>query len=229
MGVEWLASGYSGRHQPGYPDGAHSEYGERISRFRPHRIKDCTGARLSAAGEWSEKVQRGIFPDFHHVAFVGDGVGREGGLLEEGAVNRNAILAHERGAVGARAARLQFHTFHAVEWHIPAAIRARAAPGERDDDMIARREFFDAGADGLHYSCAFVAVYRRIRHVVVTVAAVQVGLAHAACHDPHQCLVRPWIGEYHLLDREGAELFAHHGSGDFHDTLTCCCAGGGRY
>src|SRR5262249_32754947 len=89
---------------PACPTRAHSEDGERISRFRPHRIKYCTGARLPAAGKRSEKLQRGILLDFHHVAFVGDGVGCEGGLLEEGAVNRSAILAHERGAVRTRPA-----------------------------------------------------------------------------------------------------------------------------
>src|SRR5262245_25267153 len=136
-----LASGYFSCHQAGQADGAHSEDGERIAWFGLHRIKYCTGARLPAAGERSEKFQRGILLDFHHVAFVGDGVGCEGGLLEEGAVNRSAILAHERGAIRTRPARLQVHAFHAVERHIAAAIRARAAPGKGDDDVIARREF----------------------------------------------------------------------------------------
>src|SRR5262245_23305870 len=49
---------------------------------------------------------------------------------------------------------------------------------------------------------------------------MQVGLAHAACHDPDQCLVRSRIGEFDLLDREGAALLAHHGSGDFHENVS---------
>jgi hypothetical protein len=89
-------------------------------------------------------------------------------------------------------------------WHVAPTIGAGAAPGERDDDVVARNEFRDARADRLDHSGAFVAVNRGIGRVVVTVATVQVGLAHAARHDPHQCLVRPRIGQLELVDGERA-------------------------
>ena len=53
---------------------------------------------------------------------------------------------------------------------------------------------------------------------MLAVATVQVGLAHAARHDPDQRLVRPRIGQFEPIDREGAEFFAHDGGGDFHDS-----------
>ena len=82
--------------------------------------------------------------------------------------------------------------------------------------MIAGREFGHAGADGLHHAGTFVAVNRGIGRVVVAVATVQVGLAHAARHDPDQRLVRARIGQFEPIDREGTEFFAHDGGGDFH-------------
>ena len=90
-----LASGYFGSHQGRQADGARSEYRERISRFWPHRIKYGAGTGLSAAGEWSKELERGVFPDLHNVTFVGDDVSCERGLLEESAVDGGAVLAHE--------------------------------------------------------------------------------------------------------------------------------------
>jgi hypothetical protein len=55
--------------------------------------------------------------------------------------------------------------------------------------------------------------------VCCTVAAVQVGLAHATRYDPHQCLVGPRIGQFELVDGERAELFVHHGGGNLHDGI----------
>jgi hypothetical protein len=60
---------------------------------------------------------------------------------------------------------------------------------------------------------------------VITVAAVQVGLAHAARHDPDQCFVRSRIGQLELVDRERSELFGHDGGGDFHDGYRWLMAG----
>src|SRR5262249_5458421 len=98
-----------------------------------------------------------------------------------------------------------------------AEFGAQPAPWKRDADVIAEREFGPAVADGLHHTRAFVAVNRGIGRVVVAVATVQVGLAHAARHDPDQRLVRPRIGQFEPIDREGTKFFAHDGSGDFHD------------
>ena len=137
-------------------------------------------------------------------------------MLEERAVDRGAALAHERGAVGARAAHFQVQPLHAMGLHVASTIWADAAPRKRDDDVIAGCEFRHAVADGLHHARAFVAVNRGIGRVVVAVATVQVGLAHAARHDPDQRLVRPRIGQFEPIDREGTEFFAHDGGGDFH-------------
>src|SRR5882724_3588850 len=91
-GNDRVASGYFGRHQSGQADGAHSEYGKRISGPWSHRVEHGAGAGLSAAREWAKELERSILPDFDHVAFVGDRMSGEGGLLEEGAVDRHAAL-----------------------------------------------------------------------------------------------------------------------------------------
>jgi hypothetical protein len=146
-------------------------------------------------------------------------------MLEKGAVDRRAALAHECGAVGARAGHFQLAVPHAMVRHVAPAIRTGAAPRKREDDVIARGEFRHAPADCLYDSRALVAVNRGIGRVVITVAAVQVGLAHAARDDPDQCLVRSRIGQLELVDRERGELFGHDGGGDFHDGYRWLMAG----
>src|SRR5207247_9900152 len=105
--------------------------------------------------------------------FVDEEVSCEGGLMEGCAVDGAAVLGHERGAVGARAAHFQLAGVHAMKRQVAPAIGTRAAPGKGDDDVIAWREFLDTRTDGLHYSRPFVAIYCGIGAIVVTVPAVQ--------------------------------------------------------
>ncbi len=205
------------RHQARQADRADAEHGEGVAGLRFHRVEHRAGPGLPAAGEWSKQLERRVFAHFHDMALVGNGMARERGLLEECAVDGRAFLAHERGAVGAGAAHLQVEAAHAMGFHGAPAVRAFAAPGKRDDDMIARRQPGDGGADSLHDTGALVAIHGGIRRVVVAVAAMQVGLAHAARDDPDQHLVRSRIGQFEPVDREGAELLVHYGGGDFHD------------
>ncbi len=109
--------------------------------LRLHRVEHRARAGLAAAGERSEQLERRVVAHLHDEALVGDGVGRERRLLEERAVDRRAVLAHQRRAVGAGAAHLQVE---ALSWQCDAMSRrqfgAGAAPGKRDDDVIAWRE-----------------------------------------------------------------------------------------
>lgn len=82
--------------------------------------------------------------------------------------------------------------------------------------MIARREPGHVLADRLHDPCPLVAVNGGVGPIVVAIAAVQVGLAHATRNDPDQRLVRARIGQLQLFDRERAEFLAHDGDADFH-------------
>src|SRR5207247_9984428 len=136
------------------------------------------------------------------------------GLLEERAIDRRAALAHERRPVRTRAAHLQFPVALAMRLHVPPAVGTRAAPWERHDDVIARREFCNAFADRLDHARALVAEHRRQRHVEVAVAPVLVSLAHAARRGPDEKLVGPGVRQLDLLDGEWAELLACDGGGD---------------
>src|ERR1700730_4856358 len=71
-------------------------------------------------------------------------------------------------------------------------------------------------ADGVHHAGALVAVNSGIRAVEITVAAVQIGLAHAARHHTDDHLVRARLAQLHGLDGESARPFAHHGGLDLH-------------
>ena len=57
--------------------------------------------------------------------------------------------------------------------------------------MIAGRKALHGTADRVHHAGAFVAEHVRIGVGVIAVAAVQVGLAHAARHHAHDQFVRP--------------------------------------
>jgi hypothetical protein len=138
-------------------------------------------------------------------------------IAEERAVDRRAGLAHERGAVGARAPHLQVEALQAMGLHAASAIRALTAPRVGDDDVIAGGEFRYVVADGLDDAGALVAENGGVGRVVVAVAAVQVSLAHPARDDPDQRLVRPRVGQFERVDGERAEFFAHDGGGDVHD------------
>jgi len=83
-------------------------------------------------------------------------------------------------------------------------------------ERIAGREARHVLADCHHHAGALVAEHGGQRRIVVTVAAVLVGLAHAAGDDPHQQLVGTRIGEIERLDRERAEALARDRRGDLH-------------
>ena len=94
--------------------------------------------------------------------------------------------------------------------------------------MIAGREPAHGAADGMHHAGAFVAVNGRVRAVEIAVAAVQIGLAHAAGHDADDHLVRPRLAQLHGLDGERARPFAHNGGLDLHGQLLAHCGNGAR-
>jgi len=183
-GNDGVASGNFRRHQGGQADRAHAEHGERVSRPRPHRVEHGPSARLAAAGEGAEQLERGVLSDLDHVPFVGNGISGEGGLLEEGAIDRRAILAQECRAVRAGAPHFQLRSLQAMGWHVAPTIGAGPAPGKRNDDVVARNEFRDARAYRLDHSGAFMTedrgprCGRAIPHDQVRVADPDPGDAH---------------------------------------------------
>src|SRR5580704_11646485 len=71
----------------------------------------------------------------------------------------------------------------------------------------------------MHHAGAFVAVNGGIRAIEIAVAAVQIGLAHAAGDDADDHLVRPRFAQLHGLDGERARPFADDGGLDLHGLL----------
>ena len=84
--------------------------------------------------------------------------------------------------------------------------------------MVAGRKRANGIADGMHHTGAFVTVNGGVRAVEIAVAAVQIGLAHAARHDADDHFVRPRLAQLHGLDGERARPFAHNGGFDLHGT-----------
>ncbi len=78
-----------------------------------------------------------------------------------------------------------------------------AAPWERDHDGVAGREVGDGPSSLLNNAGAFVAANDRIGQVrEIAIAGMQVGVAHAAGHDPHKHFVGEWRREVERLNLE---------------------------
>src|ERR1700730_2329826 len=86
--------------------------------------------------------------------------------------------------------------------------------------MIAGRQGTDRAADGMDHAGTLVAVNRRIGRSEIAVAAVQIGLAHAARHHPDDHFVRARIAKFQFIDGEGSRAFTDHGGGDLHSKLS---------
>ena len=183
---------------------------------RLHDVQHGAGAGLAAAGERAEQFKRRVVAHFDGVALLAQRESAERGLLKERAVNRRAVLRQQGRAVGAGAARLQAAAVHAIVLPLLPAIGAGAAPRIRHDHVVAGRKPAHGAADGMHDAGAFVAVNGRVRAVEIAVAAVQIGLAHAARHDADDHLVRARLAQLHGLDGERARPFADDGGLDLH-------------
>jgi hypothetical protein len=85
--------------------------------------------------------------------------------------------------------------------------------------VVAGRKAAHGITDGMHDAGAFVAVDGGVRAVEIAVAAVQIGLAHAARHDADDHLVRPRLAQLHGLDGERARPFTDDGGLDMHEWL----------
>src|SRR5438094_3373917 len=86
--------------------------------------------------------------------------------------------------------------------------------------MIAGRQGADGGADGVNHAGALMTVNRRIGRSEITVAAVQIGLTHAARHHPDDHFVRAGVAKFQFIDDEGSRAFTDDGGGDLHSKLS---------
>ncbi len=77
-----------------------------------------------------------------------------------------------------------------------------------------------AAADRMHHAGALMPEHGGIGRSIVAVAAVQVGLAHAARDDLDEEFVGARIGQLDLIDDERAGSFAHDRGSDLHATLS---------
>ena len=86
--------------------------------------------------------------------------------------------------------------------------------------MIAGRQGVDRAADGMNYAGALMTVNRRIGRSEIAVAAVQIGLAHAARHHPDDYFVWTRIAKFQFIDDERSRALADDGGGDLHSKLS---------
>src|SRR5215471_3514943 len=204
------------RHQRRQPDGASPKQRKTFTRSRRHRVEDCAGPGLDAASERAKQIERRVGSHLDGKALVGDGIGRKRGLLEECPVYRRATLPHERRSVRAGSAHFEIPCVEAIGGELAPAVRAPSAPGKRYDDVIAGPKSLHRGTDSFDDASPLVAEYRRKPRAVIAVAAVQVGLAHAACSDPNEQLVRARVLQRDRIDHEGSRPFAYDGRRDVH-------------
>src|SRR5215831_4817243 len=106
-GNDRIAASDLGCHQSGQTNASDPKHDNAVARVWDHRVEHRAGASLDAASEWADTIKWCIAPNFHDEALIGNRMCSEGRLLEECAVNRQAVFAHERGAVRSGAAHLQ--------------------------------------------------------------------------------------------------------------------------
>ena len=171
-------------------------------------FKHGAGAGLAAAGERAEQLERRVAAHFDGVALLAQGERAERGLLKECAVNRRAVLRqaasiHPRaflsssdrgracsnyaGAVG-QFAQLPHHGYDMTTWSPGTNVRTGAT-------------------DRVDHAGTFVPVNSRVGRYVVTITAVQIGLAHPAGHDTYDQLVSPGRAEFQSIDDERTRPF----------------------
>src|SRR6516164_7778850 len=127
----------------------------------------------------------------------------ERGLLKEAGINRLAVAAHRDRAVGTAATRLKRAGALTIGDALGATRPAFAAPWKRDHDRIARRKIGGGGSNLLDNAGALMAANDSIGQVrEIAIAGVQVGVAHAAGHDPYQHFVGERFRKVEGLDLE---------------------------
>ena len=178
------------------------------------------GAGLAAAGERAEQLERRVVAHFDGVALLAEREGAERRLLKERAVDRRAVLRQQRRAVGAGATRSSgrgrprnssgaavgnSRRRRTTDRTSPRGRRARSSRTSRRPHEPRRRPHGRTPPG---------------RAVVIAVAAVQVGLAHAARDDADDQLVRARVGEIQVSMAKGTETLAHDRGCDLHDCVT---------
>jgi hypothetical protein len=106
-----------------------------------------------------------------------------------GCVDRFPVAAHRDRAVAA-AARFEQSGTLTIGDALGTTWPAFAAPWERDDDRVPGCKVGDGGSDLFDNAGAFLAAnHRRGQVGKIAIAGMQVGVAHAAGHDPHKHFV----------------------------------------
>ena len=145
-------------------------------------------------------------------------MGAERRLLEECAIDWLVANTHQRRAVGARAARLELSSLETICQRELSAVGAGAAPGKRDDDVVAGHDLAHRRADRDHLAGAFVTEHGGIfERRIVAVAGVQIGLAHATRGDPDQHFVGSRLGQHDLANFKRLVLLGYDRGRDIHD------------
>src|SRR5262245_6885833 len=101
--------------------------------------------------------------------------------------------------------------------HLPAAVRTAAAPGEGDDDMVADGNVVHLRSHRLNHARTLVPEHRGVGHAwKITVAPVQIRVAHAGRHDANPHLVGTGVRQFKGLDHEWCGPVTHYCGCDLH-------------
>jgi len=180
------------------------------------RVDDGAGTGLDAAGQGPQRRQRRLGRDLHDVALGADRIGGEGGLAEEVAVDRLAVLRERRCAVGTPAGKVGAEEFMAIARLVLVATGAMAAGIEAHHHRVARRDLGHRAADGMDHARTLMPQDDRLRDRKGLVAHRDVGVADARGDQANQDLVVPNIFQVELLDRHRRVRRPHHRGKNLH-------------
>ena len=170
-------AGYLRRHDRGKAEGTGAEDGKRLPGVHLEHVEHRARAGLNPATERAQDAQGRILANPDHAAPAGQGMGGEGGLIEEVAMHRAIVAVQVMGPVGTGTGEVV--GVEAICRPGAAAARAVRAPGEGHHDVIARLQIGDARSHRLDHAGALVAQNHRPGRTALGAGRLQVRVADA--------------------------------------------------
>ena len=182
-----------------------ADHGHGFARDDLAGVKNRSRSGSYGAADDGRPVQRHVLVDGDAGIFVDQHLFAEGGQIEHLPYRSLVNRTYDPGCLVGRTARIgpktQGHTAGDTEFAVSAE------DGQARNHVIARLHRLHFRSDRTHHARRFMTRNGRQRMRIGTVDEVEVGMAQAACLGVDQDFMRSGIGEFHLADREPADLF----------------------
>ena len=188
-----------------------------VARLHLRPLARCADAGRHAAGDEACEIERDVLVDDDDGRLIDHGAFGKGADHAEGPYRLAVAVAAAVGAVELRALG-DTRTFGTqMVQALPAPMALSASRDESENDVIARLDAADRGADLFDHAGSLVAQHHRPhRHPPLAAHDVIVGAAQAHRGNAHQHLGRPRRIERDALDGDRGTHFTKNSRARFH-------------